>query len=172
MIHGKKIRDGCLGRVFSALPFLTELWGRLYPIVEPEGLPFVRLQRPLPKTRLALVTTAGIHHPEQEPFDMSDPNGDASLRRLDLTTLSHGYAVTHDYYDSKDVMRDINVVLPHERCQELIALSELGSLHPVAYSLMGHVLGPKLTQLREQTAPQIALELLAQKVEAVLLTPA
>jgi D-proline reductase (dithiol) PrdB len=168
----KKRRDGFVARVFSALPFLTELWGRLYPIVEPEGLPFVRLQRPLSQIKLALLTTAGIHHPQQELFDMSNPNGDASLRRLDLATLSQGYTVTHDYYDSRDVLRDVNIVLPHERCRELIDLCELGSLHPVAYSLMGHLLGPRLTQLREETAPRIALELVAQKVDAALLTPA
>ena len=59
-------------------------------------LPFVRPEKPLSESRLALVTTGGVHLPEQERFDIDDPHGDCSYREIP----SDAYALTwtHAYY--------------------------------------------------------------------------
>ena len=50
----------------------------------------MRPRRPLSESRLALVTTGGVHLPEQERFDIDDPLGDCSYREIP----SDAYALT------------------------------------------------------------------------------
>jgi D-proline reductase (dithiol) PrdB len=59
-------------------------------------LPFVSPKKPLSECRLALVTTGGVHLPDQARFDIDDPAGDCSYREIptDATELTW----THAYY--------------------------------------------------------------------------
>ena len=45
-------------------------------------MPFVRPEKPLHESRLALVTTGGVHLPEQTRFDIDDMSGDCSYREI------------------------------------------------------------------------------------------
>ncbi|HEX9777941.1 MAG TPA: hypothetical protein VGA63_07315, partial [Geopsychrobacteraceae bacterium] len=46
-------------------------------------VPWTELARPLSACRVALVTTAGIHHKDQPPFDMTDsPGGDLQKQSI------------------------------------------------------------------------------------------
>ncbi len=59
-------------------------------------LPFARPGKPLSECRLALVTTGGVHLPEQERFDIDDPLGDCSYR--EIPTTARNLTWTHAYH--------------------------------------------------------------------------
>ena len=139
--------------------------------MECETIPWVEVSKPLAQSKVAVVTTAGVHHRGQDGFDMRDPQGDASFRVLDAATIEKDYTITHDYYDHRDAERDLNVVLPLSRLKEMQASGLIGALAARHYSFMGHIDGPHIATLLNKTAPQVAAMLDQERVDAVLLTP-
>jgi D-proline reductase (dithiol) PrdB len=120
---------------------------------------------------VAVVTTAGVHHRGQRPFDMEDPDGDPSYRKIDMTKPLSDLMITHDYYDHADADRDLNIVFPAERLRELEAEGVVGKLSHTHYGFMGHIDGRHIHTLVSETAPEVAGLLRAQGVDAVLLVP-
>ena len=166
-----RLKNRILARIFTAVPALAAHWGsRLAP--DPDEIPWTAPVKPLREAVLALVTTGGVHLKTQQPFDMSDPNGDPSCREIPTGTPRKHLTITHDYYDHRDAERDLELVFPVLSLQELVDSGVLGALHSRAYALMGHIDGPRLTTFRERTAPTIARELAEAGVDYALLVPA
>ena len=128
--------------------------------------PFVRPKKPLRECRLALVTTGGVHLPEQTRFDIDDPLGDVSYREIpyDATDLTWTHA-----YHLPDEGSDLDAVFPLWTLRGLVEEGVVGELNGRHFSFMGaiHDLGP----LEGETAPEVAEELAGDGVDAVLLTP-
>jgi D-proline reductase (dithiol) PrdB len=103
---------------------------------------------------------------------MEDPDGDPSFRVIPSDARKEDLTITHKYYDHSSADRDINVVLPLDRMRELLTEKRIGGLAPFAYGFMGHIDGPHLTTLMERTAPEVARRLKADRVDAVIVTPA
>jgi len=133
-------------------------------------IPWKPLNKPLSDCRLALVTTAGVHLADQNPFDVSATEGDASYRLLPSNTPFNAYRISHTHYDHSEADKDINCVFPVTRVQELVKKGFLGSLAPTNFGFMGFILKPLLETLKTN-AQQVARKLLEQGVDAVLLTP-
>lgn len=159
------------GQVFSQLPELAQAWGRSYPALRFDSVPFVPLEKPLAECRIALVTTGGVHRRDQPPFDMSDSRGDASYRRIAAATPDSELTITHDYYNHTDVLRDFNILFPRSLLAGLAQRGIIGGLAD-CFSFMGHIEPPHLDTLVGQTAPEVAEQLRQEQVDAVLLTPA
>jgi D-proline reductase (dithiol) PrdB len=121
-------------------------------------VPFVRPSKPL--ARVALISTAGLHLDDQEPFDRHTPAGDCSYRRIaadvDLARLRIGW----DHEQTQPASQDLNCAFP------LALLREERDLAPVHYSFSGAIPDPR--PLLEQTAPAVARELHA---DAVVIAP-
>ena len=128
--------------------------------------PFARLKRPLSESRIALVTTGGVHLPDQARFDIDDPAGDCSYREIpaDATTLTW----THAYY-RPDEGTDLDAVFPLWTLRALVDEGVVGELGPRHFSFMGAIHEP--TPLAGETAPEVAGKLADDGVDAVLLTP-
>lgn len=166
-----RLKNQLLARVFTAFPSLAARWGKT--LVQHVGeIPWVEPRLPLSRARVALVTTGGLHLKSQPAFDMTDSNGDPSLRELPVSARREDLQITHDYYDHRDAEADLNLVYPVERLQELQKAGAFGSLHAFGYSIMGHIDGPHLATLQEKTGPQIAARLAMAGVDYVLLVPA
>ena len=71
--------------------------------------PFARPKHALDRSRLALVTTGGVHLPDQSRFDIDDPAGDCSYR--EIPTTAHDLTWTHAYY-RPDEGSDLDAVFP------------------------------------------------------------
>jgi D-proline reductase (dithiol) PrdB len=119
-----------------------------------------------------MVTTAGVHLKSQPPFNMEDPDGDATFRAFPADVDKTDLTITHKYYDHSAADSDINVVLPIDRLRELRDEGVIGRIAPTLYSFMGHIDGPHVKTLMEETAPQVADLLVRDEVDAVFLTPA
>ena len=128
--------------------------------------PFVRPKRPLDRSRLALVTTGGVHLPDQQRFDIDDPAGDCSYR--EIPTNADELTWTHAYY-RPDEGSDLDAVFPLQTLRRLVSNGLVGQLSERHFSLMGAIHDP--TPLVESAAPEVAGKLVKDQVDAVLLTP-
>jgi D-proline reductase (dithiol) PrdB len=135
------------------------------------GMPWTPMKKPLSESRVALVTTAGVHLGTQKPFDMKDPDGDPSFREISSGARREDLTITHDYYDHSDADKDINIVFPVDRLKELSASGLIGEVGPRFFGLMGHISGRHVKTLYDDTAREIARRLKEDLVDAVVLTP-
>jgi D-proline reductase (dithiol) PrdB len=113
--------------------------------------PFVRPIKPLDKSRLALVTTGGVHLPGQPRFDIDDPAGDCSYR--EIPPSARDLTWTHAYY-RPDEGSDLNAVFPLQTLGGLVGDGMVGGLSARHFSFMGAIHDP--TPLVENTAPEVA----------------
>ncbi|HRJ44938.1 MAG: hypothetical protein KJZ86_21640 [Caldilineaceae bacterium] len=159
-----------------AIPAVTQWWaGRFVRRVHSRAdgpIPFARLTKPLAECTVALITTGGVHLTSQPPFDMADPDGDASLREIPGGVALADLTITHDYYKHTSADRDVNVIFPLGRFRELARQGVIGQVARRHFGLMGHIEGPHLRRLQERTAPDIAAKLRADGVDFTFLTPA
>ncbi len=128
--------------------------------------PFVRPEKPLEDSRLALVTTGGVHAPDQPRFDIEDHAGDCSYREIPAD--AEDLTWTHAYY-RPDEGSDLDAVFPLQTLRIMVEDGLVGGLGPRHFSFMGAIHDP--TRLIERTAPEVAEKLVEDGVEAVLLTP-
>jgi D-proline reductase (dithiol) PrdB len=129
-------------------------------------VPFKYPDKPLRESRLALVTTGGVHLPGQPRFDIDDPLGDCSYREIpgDARDLTW----THSYY-APHRGADLDSVFPLWTLRRLVAERAVGELNGRHFSFMGAIHDPG--PLVEETAPEVARRLVEDRVDAVLLTP-
>jgi D-proline reductase (dithiol) PrdB len=117
-------------------------------------VPFTPLDRELSKCAVALVTAAGVHRVDQEPFNIADELGDLTFRGIAGDAAVADLMVTHHHYDHTDADQDINVVFPIELLRELATEGMIGQVAREHVGYMGYTMQLKL--MYEQTAPAIA----------------
>lgn len=165
-----------IGNRLFAIPAVAQLWASLIARrtdrSESAAIPFAPLAKPLHECRVALVTTGGVHLQDQQPFDMDDPDGDASFREIPADVDPARLMITHKYYDHRDADRDLNSIFPLDHLRDLVARRVLGELASCHFGFMGHIQGTHLPTLIRETAPEIAARLRADEVDCALLTPA
>src|SRR5947209_17266029 len=83
-------------------------------------VPFTPFDGELHKATVAVVTAAGVHLKDQEPFNISDELGDLTFRLIPPDVDSSQLMVTHHHYDHSDADRDINVVFPIDVLRDLV----------------------------------------------------
>lgn len=168
-----RIKNQLLARLATRFPAIGERFAANYqPQRSFDEIPWTRPVKPLRQAKLALVTTSGIHHRRQPPFDMHDADGDPTYRVLDGDSLFDDFTITHDYYDHSDAEKDPNIILPLEPLRQLVAEGVLGSLAKSHYAFMGHIDGRHINTLVTGTAREVASRLKSDHVDLVLLTPA
>jgi len=155
----------------SELPFTTRLFLKAYQWRRIDPVPWAAPRKPLAESRLALVSTAGLVLPGQEPFDDGVKGGDWSYREVpadaDVSTLID----THrsESFDHAGVRSDPNLAFPIDRLRELAEEGAIGSVNHRHFSFMGSITAPG--RLMADTAPAVAAALAADAVDAVLLVP-
>ena len=132
-------------------------------------VPFTPFEGELSRATVAIVTAAGVHLKDQEPFNIADELGDLTFRLIQPDVDSSELMVTHHHYDHADADEDINVVFPVDALRDLKTegfVRELAAKH-VGY--MGYTM--QLKAMYEGTAPQIANEIdRGSRADAVILT--
>ena len=145
---------------------------QMFPCMEHEDTPWTPTGKPLFESRVALVTSAGLHLREDKPF-VTDHHGrgDASYRVIPRSTGAADILQSHVSigFDHTGIYRDINVTFPLDRLQELASRGEIGSLGENYYSFMGAL--RDASEVAERTGPEVAERLRQEGVEVVVLTP-
>ena len=138
-------------------------------------IPWTPLKKQIRKTSFALMTSAGINMKKDPPFDVArekrEPTwGDPSSRQIPASAGERDIDVNHLHINTDYIKQDINVMLPLKRFQEFEKEGIIGRLASTCYSYYGFQMDP--AELLERTMPGVAGQMQAEKVEAVLLTPA
>lgn len=168
----KALKDRLLARLFTQFPSLVERWAKSQNFVINSDTPWAPLSKELKDCRVALVTTAGVHLRSQPPYDMEDGEGDPTFREIPSWARLEDLMITHNYYDHRDADQDINVVFPVQRLKELEVEGAIGGIAPRHFSFMGHIIGRHIDTLTSRTAPEVAMMLKGDGVDAAFLTPA
>jgi D-proline reductase (dithiol) PrdB len=162
---------------YRFLPPSLRAWIKLY--VENGGhdgdIPWTKLPGALKDLTFSMVTSAGINHKSDPPFDMECEKehptyGDPSYRAIPRNTKSSEIDVNHLHINTDYIKEDINVILPLERMTEFEAEGIIGRLAPTAYSFYGFQL--ESNDFLTTAISPMADKMKEEEVEAVLLTPA
>jgi D-proline reductase (dithiol) PrdB len=123
---------------------------------------------PLREATVAIVTTAGLRHPDQP--DWGYRTGDQSFRVLD--DANHDVVLSHTShnFDRTGFVADLNVVFPTDRLHEMAAQGVIRGVSPRHIAFVGN-LDETLATIRLDTGPAAARLLRDQGVNVVLLTP-
>jgi D-proline reductase (dithiol) PrdB len=142
-----------------------------FPSLEYDTTPWTPLTQALSQSKLALVTTAGLHVRGDTPFITDPQGGDASYRVIPSDTKASDILQSHASigFDHTAIYRDINVTFPMDRLQELVQQGVIGSLSRHYYSFMGALRNPR--RVLEETGPEVAKRLKEEDVDIVLITP-
>jgi len=127
---------------------------------------FTPLDKPLAEARVAIVTSAALHRPDQDRFAPAD-TGFRTLDRADRNIVLGHWSPN---FDHSGFQLDINVVYPIDRLEELAAQGVIGDVAPRHFAFAGNQ-PETVSELRLDTGPACAREMLADAVDVVVLTP-
>ncbi|MDQ4076156.1 MAG: glycine/betaine/sarcosine/D-proline family reductase selenoprotein B [Chloroflexota bacterium] len=152
---------------------LWETIDERYPgsmIHKDDFIPLARLHKPLSEARLTFVSSAGVQPKGTMPFDVVHPVGDYSFRCVPSISKPADLEIHQLKYPTDGAQRDLNVIFPIERLQELATEGVIGSLTANFFSFIGYNMDPE--RLERTLAEEIAEAVVADKAEAALLCPA
>jgi D-proline reductase (dithiol) PrdB len=154
----------------------SKLWHTInerYPgsmIEKPDFVPLAPVSKPLAQCRLAFVSTAGVQPRGSLPFDTAHPIGDYSFRRVPSTARPSELTIHQIKYPTFGAHKDLNVIFPIERLQELAAEGVIGGLTAHFFSFVGYNMDP--VRVEKDLAEQISLAVAGEHADIVLLCPA
>ncbi|MDQ0340726.1 D-proline reductase (dithiol) PrdB [Caldalkalibacillus uzonensis] len=134
-----------------------------------KAIPYTPNEKELSEMTIAIVSTAGAHLKDQEPFNT---DGDHTYRLISGDADTSQFTVTHgapkEHYNTDEPKKDINVIFPLDRLRELKEEGFIGDVNNKHISMMGYAM--RLKQILDETVPQVAKEITRSKADAVLLT--
>jgi len=145
-------------------PGLWETINERYPgsmITRGDLIPLARLSKPLSRTRLTFVSSAGIQPKSTLPFDVVHPVGDFSFRRVPSASKVSDLEIHQIKYPTKGALKDLNV---------MSAENVIGELTPNFFSFIGYQMDP--ARFERTLAEEIADAVEADGADAALLCPA
>ncbi len=139
-------------------------------ITKDDVVPLAPLRRPLAQSRLTFVSTAGVQPRGTLPFDVVHPVGDYTYRRVPSHSPPADLEIHQLKYPTDGAHRDLNVIFPIERLQELAGEGVVGGLTPSFFSFIGYNMDPDL--LERTLAEDLAEAVAAEHADLALLSPA
>ncbi len=154
-------------------PGLWETVNERYPgslITKTDLVPLAPMSKPLSQSRLTFVSTAGVQPKGTLPFDVVHPVGDYTFRQVPSNAAPADLEIHQLKYPTVGANRDLNVIFPVERLQELAEEGVIGELTPSFFSFIGYNMDPE--RLETTLAEDIAEAVVAESAEIALLAPA
>jgi D-proline reductase (dithiol) PrdB len=152
------------------------LWATVnerYPgsmISKTDFVPLAPITKPISESRLTFISSAGVQPKGTLPFDVVHPVGDYTYRRVPTESKPEQLEIHQLKYPTVGANRDLNVIFPIERLQELVAEGVIGGLTDHFYSFIGYNMDPE--RLEETLAEDIADAVVAEGADIALLCPA
>lgn len=144
---------------------------QFFPCVEFEATPWKPLTKELSQSKMALVSTAGLHLRGDKPFVTDLRDGDQSYRVIPGCASSADILQSHVSlsFDHTAFYRDINIAFPIDRVRELAEKGVIGSVSENHYSFMGGL--ADVRRIIADTGPEVAQRLNEEGVDLVFLAP-
>jgi D-proline reductase (dithiol) PrdB len=132
--------------------------------------PLTSLPKPLPRCRVALLTSGGVSCQNMPPFNPLARN-DLRVDAIPQDTPADFFVINDAYYNHQDADRDINCIFPLERLRELADEGMISAVAPHHYSgFMGRTY--TRTAVLTDAAPALARRLKHEEVDIFVLVPA
>ena len=143
----------------------AHLLARAKAMVPVEAAPWIT-PRPLAESKVAIVSTAGLHRRSDAPFQAGAVDyrilpGDVNFADVVLSHISTNF-------DRSAFQQDPNISFPLDRLREMAADGEIGAVSKWHYSFMGAQ--PNHDALRD-TGEEVGRLLAADGVDVALLIP-
>ena len=154
-------------------PGLWQTVNQRYPgsmIIKDDLVPLAPLRRPLSQSRLSFVSTSGVQPRGTLPFDVVHPVGDYTFRRVPSDSSPTELEIHQLKYPTDGAHRDLNVIFPIERLQELRDEGVVGALTPDLFTFIGYNMDPAL--LERTLAEDLAQAVADEQPDLVLLSAA
>lgn len=136
------------------------------PVPEFDATAFTRPGRPLPESRVAIVTTAALHRHDDDAFERADTSF-RTIGRADRDLVLGHWSPN---FDRSGFALDLDVVFPIDRLEELADQGVIGEVAPRHFAFAGNQ-PDTVAEVRLDTGPACAAHLVADEVDVVLLTP-
>lgn len=137
-----------------------------------KAIPYTPVDKPLSALTIGIVSTAGGHLKDQEPFSTDEVTGDNTYRVIPKDVDSSQFTVSHaapkHEYDTDEPKKDINTIFPIERLRELAEEGYIGGIAEQHFTMMGF--SKKLKVMMEETIPELAKKVERSKADAIILT--
>ncbi len=142
-----------------------------FPSMEFTDNPWTEMRKPLSQSKVALVTSAGLHLRGAKPFVGDHEKRDQSFRVIPSSARAADIVQSHTSigFDRTGIYKDINLAFPIDRLRELTERGAIGGLAKNFYSFMGAVTYPN--RMIAETVPEVAGLMKEEGVDVVLLTP-
>lgn len=167
--------------VVDSFKFLPRSFRPLYegrgPFHGEENPVWAPFEKRLAESRIALLTSAGIHlRGSQPPFDIereqSQPEwGDPTWRPIPADTQPSELGVAHLHINDEDLVADPEIALPLRSINHLIEEGVIGGAVAKHVAVMGYQ-QRDLRDWKATTAPEIAAHLREQGADGLILAPA
>ncbi|MEM7217034.1 MAG: hypothetical protein AAF515_01625 [Pseudomonadota bacterium] len=115
--------------------------------------------------KVAIVTSAALHHADDRDFDPVDTGFRTLARKRRDIVVGHW----SPNFDASGVAMDLNVVYPIDRLEELAAQGKIGSVSDIHLAVAGNQFD--LSGIKLDGGPAGAALLSKHEVDVVLLTP-
>jgi D-proline reductase (dithiol) PrdB len=154
----------------------SRLWHTInerYPrsmITKDDAVPLAPLRKPLRECRLTFVSTAGVQPKGTLPLDTVHPIGDYTFRRVPSASRPADLEIHQIKFPTVGAHRDLNVIFPIERLQELAAEGVLGGLTESFFTFIGYNMDPD--RVERDLAVQIADAVEGEQADIALMCPA
>lgn len=136
------------------------------------AIPYTPNDKPLHEMKIGIVSTAGAHLKDQEPFSEDQTTGDLTYRMIPGDAQSSDFSVTHaapkEEYDTNEPKKDINTIFPIDRLRELADAGYIGGIADHHFSMMGFSM--RLKRLNEETIPEVVKKVVRSKADGIILT--
>ena len=155
-------------------PGLWRTINERYPgsmISKSDFVPLARLTRALKDCSVCLISSCGVHLKSDPPMDVAHPLGDFTFRRVPSYARQDDLIIHQLKYPHDDADRDINVIFPITRLQELAGEGIIGGLTKNFFSFIGYNMDPEKFEatVAEGIARAVAEE---ERADIALLAPA
>jgi len=140
--------------------------GKQMPVPEFETTAFTTLTKPLSESTVAIVTSSALHRQGEQGFSPTD-TGFKQIDRADRDLVLGHWSPN---FDRSGFQLDLNVVYPIDRLEELSANGVIGEVASTHFAFAGNQ-PDTVSEIRLDTGPACAQQLLAAGVDVVVLTP-
>ena len=132
-----------------------------------DDAPLTPLKKPLSECRIGVLSSAGVHLPDQEAFN--PVRDDMTFREIPRSITQDQVQIHHNNYDNTDAYRDINCVIPVKAFTVLEEEGFVGSVADPILTFMGRVL--RRSAFMKEMAPALHQRFQEMEVDAVFLIP-
>jgi D-proline reductase (dithiol) PrdB len=137
-----------------------------------KAIPYTPNSKPLSEMTIGIVSTAGAHLRDQEPFNEDQTTGDITYRIIPQDASSSDFSVSHaapkHEYNTDEPKKDINTIFPIDLLRQLKEEGVIGGIADNHFSMMGFAM--KLRKLIDETIPELAKKVERSKADAIILT--